>query len=275
MNKAKARAFLKWAGGKYSLVDEIKKQLPEGRKLIEPFVGAGSVFLNTDYQQYLLCDINPDLISLYNIVKQRPQQFLEVSQTLIVANNNQQERYYQLREEFNSCSEPLRRAALFLYLNRHGYNGLCRYNRSGGFNVPFGKYDSPKCPVDEMRFFHKYFEGKEVLFNSLSFEHESLYSSLGEGDVLYMDPPYVPATETANFTSYATEGFTHEQQVKLSNIAEELSSKGVKVIISNHDVPITRELYKNAKIYGIQVTRTISAKSSSRKKASELIAVYG
>ena len=151
------------------------------------------------------------------------------------------------------------RARIFVYLNRHCFNGLSRYNSKGGFNVPFGKYASPKCPVDEMRFFHRYFSNKKVSFNSVSFEDESLYSTLGEGDVVYMDPPYVPATDTANFTNYATEGFTHDQQVYLANKAEELSSKGLKVIISNHDVPITRELYKNSKIYNIQVTRTISS----------------
>jgi DNA adenine methylase len=89
-----------------------------------------------------------------------------------------------------------------------------------------------------------------------------------------MDPPYVPASDTANFTSYATEGFTHQQQVQLVELAESLSSRGIKVIVSNHNVPITQELYKNAKIYPIQVTRTIAANGGSRKKANELIAVY-
>ena len=101
-----------------------------------------------------------------------------------------------------------------------------------------------------------------------------LYGSLGEGDVVYFDPPYVPASETSNFTNYATDGFTHEQQIELRDLAETLANRGIKVILSNHDVPITRELYKNAKIHSIQVSRSISAKSSSRKKASELIAVW-
>jgi len=123
--------------------------------------------------------------------------------------------------------------------------------------------------------FRMYFLTKELVrFTSLSFEDSSLYEDLDVGDVVYFDPPYVPASDTANFTSYATDGFTHDQQVELANLAESLASKGVKVIVSNHDTPVTQELYKNAAIYPIQVTRTIAAKGSSRKKANELIAVY-
>lgn len=115
---------------------------------------------------------------------------------------------------------------------------------------------------------------KLVRFTSLSFEDSSLYEDLEADDVVYFDPPYVPASDTANFTSYATDGFTHDQQVQLAELAESLAAKGIKVIVSNHDVPVTRELYKNATLYPIQVSRTISAKGSSRKKASELIAVF-
>jgi DNA adenine methylase len=121
-----------------------------------------------------------------------------------------------------------------------------------------------------------YFLSKQLVrFTSVSFEDSSLYEDLEAGDVVYFDPPYVPASDTASFTSYATDGFTSDQQVQLTQLAETLASKGIRVIVSNHDVPVTRELYKNATIYPIQVTRTIAAKGGSRKKASELIAVYG
>ena len=123
--------------------------------------------------------------------------------------------------------------------------------------------------------FRSYFLFKQsVRFTSLSFEDSSLYENLETGDTVYFDPPYVPASDTANFTSYATDGFTHKQQIQLTELAESLAKKDIRVIISNHDVPITRELYKNATIYPIQVTRTIAAKGTSRNKANELIAVY-
>ena len=119
----KHRAFLKWAGGKYSLVEEIQRHLPDARKLIEPFVGAGSVFLNTDYDHYLLADINPDLINLYNHLKENPERFVEDVRELFQPEYNQKEVYLDLRIEFNQCTDTYRRSLLFLYMNRHGFNG--------------------------------------------------------------------------------------------------------------------------------------------------------
>lgn len=139
----KNRAFLKWAGGKYPLLDDIKRHLPKGECLVEPFVGAGSVFLNTDFSRYILADINSDLISLYNIVKMRTDEYVQAARELFIPETNCAEVYYQFREEFNKSQDPFRRAVLFLYLNRYGYNGLCRYNLRGEFNVPFGRYKKP------------------------------------------------------------------------------------------------------------------------------------
>ena len=114
---------------------------------------------------------------------------------------------------------------------------------------------------------------KHAFYNT-SFNDMRLYSALQSGDVVYFDPPYVPASDTANFASYAKEGFTYDQQVELAELAESLANRGIKVIISNHDTDVSRELYKNAQIHSLQVTRSISAKGSSRKKANELLAVY-
>jgi DNA adenine methylase len=135
----KNRAFLKWAGGKFSLIEDINAKLPEAKKLIEPFVGAGSVFLNTNYSKYLLNDINPDLINLYNIVKHQFSDYITDSAKMFTSVYNEEQRYYQIRQEFNDSADIYERAVYFLYLNRHGYNGLCRYNNSGKFNVPFGR----------------------------------------------------------------------------------------------------------------------------------------
>ncbi len=121
--------------------------------MIEPFVGAGSVFLNTDYDHYLLADINPDLINLYNHLKDEPQRFIEDARALFQPEYNKKEVYLALRVEFNQCTDTYRRSLLFLYMNRHGFNGLCRYNKKGGFNVPFGSYKKPYFPEKEMVFF--------------------------------------------------------------------------------------------------------------------------
>lgn len=136
----KNRAFLKWALGKFSLVDEIRRYLPTGDCLIKPIVGAGSVFLNTEYDANILSDINSDLINLYNIVKLCIDNFVRDVRIFFTNEFNNPDKFYLLREEFNSSIDIYRRALLFLYLNRHCYNGLCRYNLSGEFNVPFGRY---------------------------------------------------------------------------------------------------------------------------------------
>ena len=118
-------------------------------------MGAGSVFLNTDFSRYIPADINSDLISLYNIVKLRTDEYVEEARKLFTPENNSPDVYYQFRTEFNQSQDPFRRALLFLYLNRHGYNGLCRYNLRGEFNVPFGRYKRPYFPQDELYHFAK------------------------------------------------------------------------------------------------------------------------
>lgn len=270
------KPFLKWAGNKYRVLPHLIPHFGYPKRYCEPFGGSLSVALNTPADEYILNDVNKDLVAIYqNLVNPNDDSFIRYCEELFTPENNTKESYLELRNLFNQTTDSVERARIFIYLNRHCFNGLSRYNSKGGFNVPFGKYDKPSCPSKEMMEFRSFFLSKQLTrFTSLSFEDSSLYDNLEEGDVVYFDPPYVPASDTANFTSYATEGFTHDQQVKLAQLAESLSAKGIKVIVSNHDVPITRELYKNATIYPIQVTRTIAAKSGSRKKASELIAVY-
>lgn len=126
-----------------------------------------------------------------------------------------------------------------------------------------------------MREFGSFFESKEsVSFTALSFEDGSLYETLEEGDVVFFDPPYVPASATSNFTSYSADGFSFAQQTELVTLAHDLSSRGIKVVITNSDCEITRELYEGAEITSISVSRTISANAESRKKAEEIIAVF-
>ncbi|WP_158972095.1 Dam family site-specific DNA-(adenine-N6)-methyltransferase [Paraglaciecola sp. L3A3] len=271
MKDKKTRAFLKWAGGKYNLIEAITAQLPQGKKLIEPFVGAGSVFLNTDYPKYLLNDINPDLINLYNIVKKRSAQYIQDSATLFQAENNQEQRYYDIRKQFNASTDIYERAVFFLYLNRHGYNGLCRYNNSGGFNVPFGRYKAPYFPEKELHFFAE--KSQKATFTCEPFE--KTFSKARKGTVIYCDPPYAPISKTAMFNSYAKGGFTLDSQVKLAAIANRtFCHRKIPVLISNHDTEFTRDIYQDAKISELQVSRFISQNGKNRKKVAELFALY-
>lgn len=270
--KIKHRAFLKWAGGKYTLSDTINKLLPDGKRLIEPFIGAGSIFLNTDYDEYILNDINADLINLYKIVQHSPIKFIDDAARLFSKGNNTPESYYQLRKEFNATEDKYYRSLLFLYMNRHGYNGLCRYNKSGGYNVPFGKYKKPYFPREEL----EYFSEKSEKATFVCQGYRSIIDNAKDDDVIYCDPPYVPLSTTASFTSYAGNGFGLDEQADLANAAEEIIKKvKTSVLISNHDTIWTRKIYEHAnKIKSIQVARTISQKGGGRKKAAELLALY-
>ena len=266
----KNRAFLKWAGGKYPLLDDIKRHLPQGECLIEPFVGAGAVFLNTDFSRYILADINSDLISLYNIVKTRTDEYVQASRELFMPETNQAEVYYRFREEFNASQDPFRRAVLFLYLNRFGYNGLCRYNLRGEFNVPFGRYKKPYFPEAELYHFAEKAQNAE--FHCLSYEE--CMDRADSNSVVYCDPPYAPLSATANFTAYHTNSFSPKEQAHLAEMAEKLVSKQIPVLISNHDTPDTREWYRAAKHFQVKVRRSISSNGGTRKKVNELLALY-
>lgn len=169
----KYRSFLKWAGGKYRLLDKIVPLLPKKTCLIEPFVGAGSIFLNSHYESYILADINPDLIMVFNTIKVFGEKYIHACRQLFEhPYANTPERYYQLRQEFNTETDDFYRAILFLYLNRFGYNGLCRYNKKKEFNVPFGAYKKHYFPEKELLFFYQ--KAQQAQFICTDFQNSLL-----------------------------------------------------------------------------------------------------
>ncbi len=265
------KPFLKWAGNKYRLMDKIKQLLPEGKRLIEPFTGSAAVFLNTDYNDYLLSDNNADLINLYNILKDQGKDFIKYCKPYFTTKYNNETAYYELRRQFNSSRSIQKKSALFLYLNRHGYNGLCRYNLKGGYNVPFGRYKKPYFPENEMLTFAE--KAKNALFIQQDFS--AAMQQAKKGDVLYCDPPYAPLSASANFTQYSRGGFNLKQQEQLAHIAEKKSLQGVPVLISNHNTLFTLKTYHQAqKITKFSVQRFISCNGNNRNPAGELLALY-
>jgi DNA adenine methylase len=267
----KNRAFLKWAGGKYSLLEHILPHLPTSPKLIEPFFGAGSVSLNADYDSYQLNDINADLVNLYKLVQHSSEQFITDLARLFTPESNESVFYYQRREEFNATDDGFRRALLFVYLNRHGYNGLCRYNSKGGFNVPFGRYVKPKMPSAEIRHFAERFAKAE--FTNL--DYVDVIEQAPDNSVIYCDPPYIPISKTASFTQYASNGFNLAAQAKLAETAKEtVRNRPITIVISNHDTPLSRELYRGAKFKSFSARRFISQNANNRKPVKELVAVF-
>ncbi len=267
----KNRAFLKWAGGKYPLLDDIRQHLPPGDCLVEPFVGAGSVFLNTDYDRYILADINGDLINLYDIVKTRTAEFINDARVLFTPQSNDVTFYYAHRSEFNASADRYRRALLFLYLNRHCYNGLCRYNLSGEFNVPFGLYRKPYFPEDELYWFAE--RAQKAIF--VCEPYDVTLNAVPAGSVVYCDPPYAPLSATANFTAYHTNSFSLCEQQRLAEMAAVLAREHhIPVLISNHDTVLTRLWYQNAVLHVVKARRSISRSISGRNKVDELLALY-
>lgn len=270
-NDTKIKPFLKWAGNKHRAKHHILPSLPRGKRLIEPFAGSCAISLATDFDSYLIADTNSDLIDMYNFIKYNIDFLVEETEKLFHQKNNNSDKFYYLRTEFNNSITSIRKSAIFIYLNRHCFNGLCRYNKSGKFNVPFGKYKSPTCPTENIIAFHKFAQKAEFISQSF----QETFTMVRNEDVVYCDPPYVPLSATSNFTAYSKESFGPPLQEELAFLAELASKNGVPIIVSNHDTAVTRSLYKNARLKSFNVQRLISSKASTRGMAPELLALYG
>ena len=265
------KPFLKWPGGKHRVVHRIRERLPQGRRLVEPFVGSGAVFLNTAYPTAWLADINADLIALYQAVQTTGPDFIEAARPFFTPENNRPDRYYEHRARFNACADPWERSTLFLYLNRHGYNGLVRYNSAGHFNVPFGRYTRPYFPETELAAFAA--ASQRAVFQCADFR--AVMEAAEPGDVIYCDPPYIPLSATANFTDYAGGGFGPQDQQDLAALARRLATRDIPVLISNHETAWSVELYSGAQLDRFPVARFISCDGNHRDPARELLALFG
>lgn len=271
----KHRPFLKWAGGKYRLLHEITPHFPEGTCLVEPFVGAGSVFLNTQFERYLLADINVDLINLFNVIKADVDGYIHASRERFShPQANTAAFYYAQRHAFNQSTDPFQRSVIFLYLNRFGFNGLCRYNSNHEYNVPFGAYRTHYFPEAELRFFAQKAQSATFICADFVQVFQRL-ANTPDRYVVYCDPPYAPTHQSTNFTQYAGGGFSLEQQCLLATYAQEAASRQIPVLISNHDTHFTRHIYQGAKLKCFQVQRSIGQQAASRVKVPELLAMFG
>lgn len=273
MNRELCRPFLKWAGAKTKVMPALLEVFPaNATRFIEPFVGSGAVFLNTNYKVNLLSDANEDIVNLYKILKRDCEEFIHRCRAFFGSSFNKEDKFYALREQFNATQDPEIRAPLFVYLNRHCYNGLCRYNQQGFFNTPFGRYSSPQLQEDAMRGFAAKLKSAQILH----VDFRDALSSAGRGDLVYCDPPYVPLSGSANFTAYSTNGFSEADQRALVIASQNAASRGATVVISNHDTPFTRALYSHASdIRAVSVARTISCDGATRNRAMELIVRFG
>lgn len=256
--------ILKWAGNKTAIMSELKKHLPDGPRLVEPFAGSCAVMMATDYPYYLVADINPDLINLYQVIKEDVNSFIHLVER-IFSKFTTEEDYYKCRQFFNTVPlEPIEKAAYFLFLNRHCYRGLCRYNQRGLFNVPYGNYKKPYLPVDEIRAFAE----KAVRATFICASYDETLVMLQAGDVVYCDPPY-----DGTFSGYHTAGFSDDDQYDLASILVRRSSEGHPIIVSNSDTRLIRSFYRKFTLHRISTKRSIGVAAGEGKKADELIAV--
>ncbi|WP_319507244.1 DNA adenine methylase [uncultured Methanolobus sp.] len=266
-----ARPFLKWAGGKRQLLEEINTHVPNKiNTYYEPFIGAGAVLFNLQAKKAVIGDTNSELINCYHVIKDNLDELIED----LNKHKNEKDYFYSIREldrteNYNDLS-PIIKASRIIYLNKTCYNGLFRVNSQGQFNTPFGKYKNPKI-VDEivLKAVSKYLNNSHVKIQNCDFEE--CVSAAKKGDFVYFDPPYDPVSDTASFTGYDINGFNKDQQQRLKDVFEELTNNGINCMLSNSKTPFITELYKEYNIINVSATRNINSKASKRGKIEEVL----
>lgn len=289
------KPFVKWAGGKNSLISQITKYYPlelkNGKieRYVEPFVGGGAVLIDIlqkyNVKEAYAFDINKDLINCYNVIKENVEDLikeLEIKEKVFLEleNEDRQVYFYNIRKEYNSykINEDelnIKRAGEFIFLNRTCFNGLYRVNKNGEFNVPCGKYKNPCiCDANNLRKLSLLI--KNVIFQYGDYAKSEKY--IDNNTFVYFDPPYRPLSMTSGFTSYTKENFNDENQKELANFFRKLDKKDAKLMLSNSNPKNTNkdddffeEIYKGFNINEVSAKRMINANGNGRGEISELL----
>ncbi len=288
-----AKPFLKWAGGKTQLINEIGKSLPnEITKskftYIEPFVGSGAVLfwmLNNfpNLEKAVINDINKDLTNTYNIIASQAKELISILQILQnefhSLENKQEEKkeyYYKKRELYNARKEEkVSQAALFIFLNRTCFNGLYRVNKNNKYNVPMGSYKKPTiCDKQNIIAVSNALQKVEILCG----DYEATLDKATTNSFFYFDPPYKPLSETSSFNSYAKGEFNDDEQIRLRDFCSKLEKQGHKWMLSNSDVKgknpkdnFFDKLYSEFSIVRVKAKRSINANPEKRGELNELL----
>ncbi len=276
--KVPLKSTLKWVGGKRRIANEITQFFPENYGTYhEPFVGGGSVFLAAEPQAAFLSDINLGLINYYLQLRDEPDALMdaairiEKSFNALRSQESKKEHFYEHRRAFNRSERSgVEAAAIFLYLNKTAFNGLYRENSTGEFNVPFNNKERLSLfEVDNFTENSTRLRSAEIA--NLGFEEAAL--SAREGDLVYFDPPYIPISNTAAFTAYSKSPFGPVAQERLRDVALELRSRGVVVVLSNSHCVEVSELYAGFDLHEVKINRLVAAKGASRSKLSEFVII--
>ncbi len=270
----KGKPFVKWAGGKRQILDKLIKYVPEDfNTYYEPFVGGGALFFELSPKNAVINDSNEELINVFRCIKDEEKLTKMCNELNHHEANHSEEYYYKIRnidrdkKKFNRLSD-YKRAARTIYLNKACFNGLYRVNSKGEFNVPFGKklkvntYEGQNIGI-----IHAYLNFNNI--NILSIDFEEAVKDAKEGDFIYFDPPY--DSDTSTFNSYTEDGFSKDEQIRLSNVFKNLSDRGCFVMLSNHNTVLINELYKDFYIHKITAKRNINSDGKKRGKVEEVI----
>ncbi|MER1300430.1 DNA adenine methylase [Ligilactobacillus salivarius] len=270
---ASLKPVTKWVGGKRKLLPELNQLRPETYgKYYEPFFGGGAFLFNLMPEVAIINDQNSELINLYKVIKETPEELIELLSQH--KENNSKEYYLGLRaadrdgriDEMNDVEK----AARIMYMLKVDFNGLYRVNSKGQFNVPYGRYKNPNIVDSEnIMNVNEYFNNNDITI--LEGDFATAVESAQSNDFVYFDPPYIPLNITSSFTSYTADGFDDKDQIRLRDVFFDLANKGVNVMLSNSDTELTRELYKDAIIHEVMVGRAINSDATKRGKISELI----
>jgi DNA adenine methylase len=262
--------FLKWVGGKGQLLARLLGIFPTSmHTFYEPFIGGGAVFFalakREAFQRAVINDINQELMDAYRIVRDFPEDLISQLKKL----KYDPDVFDQLRRVDVSRYSPVRRAARTIYLNKTCFNGLYRVNKSGQFNVSFGKFSNPSIYNEAI--LRSDARALEMFVWLQSIDFEESCSTAVPGDLVFLDPPYVPLNDTSYFTSYTKSGFGIKEQERLAAMFRTLSTKNVQVVASNSNSPIVRELYKGFHFTEVQAKRCVNSKGDKRGPITELI----
>lgn len=292
-----AKPFIKWAGGKSQLLHEIRKYYPFDEKInryCEPFVGAGAVLFDVlnsfDLKEVYISDINKEAINSYKVIRDDVENLIELLEEFQneykdLTHEERKVIYYKNREEFNRLkvlknSDSLKRAALFIFLNKTGFNGLYRENMRGLFNVPIGSYKNPKIlDKENILNVNKKLQNVEIIHG----DYKKSSDFTDNNTFVYFDPPYRPIKPTSNFTSYSKDSFTDEDQIELAEFFKKMDKKSAHLLLSNSDPKnydlnddFFDDLYKGFYIKRVKASRTINSNKNERGQIYEvLINNYG
>jgi DNA adenine methylase len=259
------RSPVKWAGGKNRLLIQILPLLPDRFDFyMEPFIGGGAVFFRLMPTRAVLIDSNDELINFYQVVRDQ----LEALLTDLKKHRNTAEYYYHMRALDPLQMDRSSRASRFLYLNKTGYNGLWRVNKKGKYNVPFGRYKNPKLVDREnLRSVSKALQRAEIITGDFSM----VLDYVQPRTFVYLDPPYHPVSRTARFTSYTSAAFGEEEQRRLAGVFNRLHEKDCRVMLSNSDTSLIRELYREYDQRVVYAPRAINCLAGRRGPVAELV----